>query len=184
MNNTSDSASSPTQDQQILLVGDIRKGFLDADAVGQYPCEVKANILDAIDSAARGGFGTIAVVMNGTSAHLLAALRALRKSTSARIVLLAQMYEEPIARRLAGIDAGDEKLADAYLICPTRLGRLCGDEIGPEKRTATSRAPDLLGPDVERRLRHLERLATTDDLTGLKNRRYILEFARQVLEKC
>jgi diguanylate cyclase (GGDEF)-like protein len=32
------------------------------------------------------------------------------------------------------------------------------------------------------RVRYLELLATTDDLTGLKNRRYLLEFARQVLE--
>jgi diguanylate cyclase (GGDEF)-like protein len=36
--------------------------------------------------------------------------------------------------------------------------------------------------DVEQRIRHLERLATTDDLTGLKNRRYLWEFARQILE--
>jgi diguanylate cyclase (GGDEF)-like protein len=36
--------------------------------------------------------------------------------------------------------------------------------------------------DAEQRIRHLERLATTDDLTGLKNRRYLWEFARQILE--
>ena len=33
------------------------------------------------------------------------------------------------------------------------------------------------------RMRQLERLATEDDLTGMKNRRYIWEFARQVVER-
>jgi PleD family two-component response regulator len=33
------------------------------------------------------------------------------------------------------------------------------------------------------RIRHLERLATEDDLTGLKNRRYIWEFSRQIIER-
>jgi two-component system, cell cycle response regulator len=37
--------------------------------------------------------------------------------------------------------------------------------------------------DLETRIRHLEWLATTDDLTGLKNRRYIREFTRQVLDR-
>ena len=36
--------------------------------------------------------------------------------------------------------------------------------------------------ELEQRIRHLEWLATTDDLTGLKNRRYIWEFARQILD--
>ena len=36
---------------------------------------------------------------------------------------------------------------------------------------------------LEQKLRHLEHLATTDDLTDLKNRRYIWEFARQALER-
>ena len=38
------------------------------------------------------------------------------------------------------------------------------------------------GVDVEQRLRELERLATEDDLTGLKNRRYVREFCRQILD--
>ena len=36
--------------------------------------------------------------------------------------------------------------------------------------------------ELEQKIRHLEWLATTDDLTGLKNRRYIWEFARQILD--
>ena len=36
---------------------------------------------------------------------------------------------------------------------------------------------------MEQKLRHLEYLATTDDLTDLRNRRYIWEFARQAMER-
>ena len=36
---------------------------------------------------------------------------------------------------------------------------------------------------VEKKIRQLEKLATEDDLTGLKNRRYIWEFSRQIIER-
>jgi diguanylate cyclase (GGDEF)-like protein len=180
MSNTADSPVDKSPDK-VLLVGDIRQAFLDAEAVGRYACEVQANILDAIDAAGRNGFGAIGVVMNGASSHLPAALRALRKTTRARIVLLARMYDEPIARRFVAEDRDDEKLADGYLICPTRLEQLCGG-VEPAGAQATAVAPATITPELEKRIRHLEYLATTDDLTGLKNRRYILEFARQVVE--
>ena len=46
-----------------------------------------------------------------------------------------------------------------------------------------SQIPEQPSADLEQRLEHLEQLATTDDLTGLKNRRYIWEFARQILDR-
>jgi diguanylate cyclase (GGDEF)-like protein len=203
MGSTADSASRRKKGSKVLLVGDVTKVFLDADSAGRYPCEVRANILDALDAATRGSFDVVAVVIDGTSNHLGAALKALRKGTSARLVLLAQMYEEPIARRLTAKNADDEKPADAYVICPIRLTTFF-DAVGiaasggtetaaaadgwpPQARRRHDRAawakdhPGLLS-ELERRIRLLERLATTDDLTGLKNRRYTLEFARQILE--
>jgi diguanylate cyclase (GGDEF)-like protein len=36
--------------------------------------------------------------------------------------------------------------------------------------------------ELIKKIKHLEKLATEDDLTGLKNRRYIFEFCRQVIE--
>jgi len=36
---------------------------------------------------------------------------------------------------------------------------------------------------IETKIKQLERLATEDDLTGLKNRRYIWEFSRQIIER-
>jgi diguanylate cyclase (GGDEF)-like protein len=199
---------------RMLLIGDIRKALLDAVQVDHYPCEVRTSILEGIDAATRGRFAVVGVVMEGATHQLGAALQALRAGTKARILLLAQMHEEPIARRL--IETGiEDKLADAYLICPTCLASFCTHagidqrtedggwttEDGRQKteggtdsnpRSAVMSSPAVTGghnpqsvvslPDVEQRIRHLERLATTDDLTALKNRRYIWEFARQILE--
>jgi GGDEF domain-containing protein len=181
----------------VLLVGDIGRVFVDAESVCRYPVDVAASLLDGIDVAARGEFRVVGVVMDGTGGHLYAALKALRKGTGARIVLLARMHEEPIARRLVEEGREGGKLADEYLVCPTFLTRVC-DRVtlsasGPapvasptDGQTPGPPADTLSHVDaaqLEQRLRHLERLATTDDLTELRNRRYTLEFARQALER-
>jgi diguanylate cyclase (GGDEF)-like protein len=209
MDRASDAIAAPAGGR-VLLIGDIGKVLLDALQVDRYPCEVRTNILEGIDAAARRQFAAVGIVMNGTTHRLAPALKALRAGTTARILLLAQMYEEPIARRLVET-GGDGKLADAYLVCPTCLASLCTDagvdqkpedrgqktedggrktEDG-EQRTAPSSVISPLSSEIrpselaalEQKIRHLERLATTDDLTGLKNRRYIWEFARQILER-
>jgi len=177
----------------VLLVGDLGRAFVDADGVRQYSCEVAAGLLDATDIAARGDFAVVGVVMDGTAGHLYAALKALRKGTHARIVLLAQMHEEPIARRLVEDRREEGKLADEYLVCPTFLTRLFdrvapgpGMSPAPDGQAQAPPAGTLAQIDpaqLEQKLRHLEYLATTDDLTELKNRRYIWEFARQALER-
>jgi len=193
---SSTNVPQPQEMGRVLLIGDVGKALLDARTLDRRLCEVRENVLDGIDMAARGAFDTICVVMAGVSSQLVAALKALRASSSARIVLLARMYEEPIARRMTTPIPGEDKLADEYCLCPTRLAILCPRVAGEQgaQTSSASQAPQsepqvsdsastALSADVERRLRHLERLATTDDLTGLKNRRYILEFARQILDR-
>jgi diguanylate cyclase (GGDEF)-like protein len=191
MDRVSDSMASPASGG-VLLIGDISKALLDAACVSRYPCEVRTNLLEGIDAAVRGRFAAVALVMNGIAPQLGPALKALRQGTKARVLLLAQMHEEPIARRLVETQ-GDEKLADAYLVCPTCFASLCShagiDQRREDGRQATegSRLPSsVLRPpelaELEQKIRHLEWLATTDDLTGLKNRRYIWEFARQILD--
>jgi len=173
----------------LLLVGDVGRAFVDAEAVRRYPCQVAANLLDGMDRAARGDFSVVGVVMDGTAGHLSAALRALRQGTHARIVLLAQMHEEPIARRLVQREREGDQLADEYVVCPTFLSRLCervAPAVSSDGQTPTAPAGALAQVDaaqLEQKLRRLEYLATTDDLTELRNRRYIWEFARQALER-
>jgi len=212
MDTVSDSMASLGGGGRVLLIGDVSKALLDDAHADRHFCEVRANLLEGIDAAVRGRFAAVGVVMEGKTHQLGPALKALRAGTKARILLLAQMHEEPIARRW--VEPGSEgKLADAYLVCPTclaslythaGLGRQPEDgrrttEEGTERREAASRRAEdgiVLKPPsairhppsevplaaLEQKIRHLEWLATTDDLTGLKNRRYIWEFARQILD--
>jgi hypothetical protein len=127
----SDAMTSSADRGRVLLIGDIQKALLDPVQVDRYPCEVRTSILEGIDAAARGRFAAIGIVMAGTTPQLGPALKALRDSTKAKILLLAQMHEEPIARRF--VETGpEEKLADAYLVCPTCLASLCSHASTPK----------------------------------------------------
>ncbi len=168
--------------EKIMLVGDIARAFTDADNVSAFGCHFCGNMVDAIDAAATGSYTAIGVVLSGTSGRFAPALKALRESnTQARIILLAQMIEEPAAMDLLAGSNG-QRIADDYLICPldsrnffdSALAVAGDSDITPQEKTQTRYTPG--------KIQHLEELATTDELTGLKNRRYIWEFARQVIE--
>ena len=170
---------------QMLLIGEPSKAFVDKDALGRLPCRICTNAAEGLDVARSGGFDVVAVVISGVRSGLESILRTLRwVSPRARIVLLAQMYEEPVAMQLVASHGG---LADDYLICPLDAARVCELVAGPRvigvrSASAAPTAPPALAPEVAERIRHLEKLATEDDLTGLKNRRYIMEFAGQIIE--
>ncbi len=181
--------------RKILLVGDVEKAFLDADAAVDNRIEICADIQQAIDIVAGknelgqpADFAAIAIVMSGISARLSTDLKALRaiRLRGTKIILLAQMYEEPIAIHLVNSIYNGSNLADDYLICPVKpdtfyesITRLWRAE-KPGKAEAVP--PITIDTTTETRIRYLERLATEDDLTGLKNRRYIWEFSRQIIE--
>ena len=180
---------------KILLAGDVGRAFVDAGDISAENCEVCPNILDAIDAASKRRFVAIGVVMSGASGRLRSALKALRQSCDSRIILLAQMSEEPMAMRLVDSSYNGSSVADDYLICPIRFSALAlrvqefwrALSVAPSASLraglpATAKQED--GVDAaEERTRHLEKLATEDDLTGLKNRRYVWEFARQVIAR-
>jgi len=169
--------------RKILLVGDVGRAFSDVNALTGARSEICADMGQAIDTTADNSFAVIAVVMSGISAGLSSGLKALRDNCNSKIVLLAQMYEEPIAIQLVGSTYNGTRLADDYFICP-----LGAD--GFYESVMADRGPSVAGPapsatvdtTTETRIRHLERLATEDDLTSLKNRRYIWEFSRQIIE--
>jgi GGDEF domain-containing protein len=204
--------------RKILLVGDVEKAFLDADAASDTHIEVCADMQQAIRlwRTARQNFAAIAIIMSGISARLSSDLKALRdppKAGDAKIILLAQMYEEPIAIHLVNSIYNDLNLADDYLICPVKPDTFYESISTAGRPKTTPREPtswrgrpgleshrhpfdklravstgreeqrqDALATSTETRIRYLERLATEDDLTGLKNRRYIWEFSRQIIE--
>ncbi|MHC4625603.1 MAG: GGDEF domain-containing protein [Planctomycetota bacterium] len=168
--------------RKILLVGDVSKAFLETDSITERYCEVCPDVSDAVRTAATNEFAAIAVVMSGMPGQLGCALKDLRDASGARIVLLAQMYEEPIAIQLLGARHNGTTLADDYLICPLRPDWFYESIMGSRPEAAAKR-PLEADAATEMRIRHLERLATEDDLTELKNRRYIWEFSRQIIER-
>lgn len=168
---------------KILLTGDVNKAFVDAGDIDRDSCQINANMLDAIDAASKGGFAAVGVVIPPISGKLHNALKALRESCGAKIILLAQMSQEPQA-----IELIDSSAADDYLICPIRFSTLVSSVygFGPDAAVRSEAAADrgasvVLDAATKEKIRQLERLATEDDLTGLKNRKYIWEFARQVI---
>jgi two-component system cell cycle response regulator len=121
--------------------------------------------------------------MSGISARLSTDLKALRDNCDAKIILLAQMYEEPIAIHLVNSIYNATSLADDYYICPVKPEKFYESITTADQRSKTEAAPPAaIEATTETRIRYLERLATEDDLTGLKNRRYIWEFSRQIIE--
>jgi len=175
--------SSGKQPRKILLVGDMNSAFENADTAGCISCEVCPNIPDAIDAAARGGFAAIAVVMTTASTGLSSALKALKQSSAgARIILLARMHEEPLAMRLVDSSSNGAALADDYVICPVDAAAFCRSVIPGQQLAETETLhPGTIDTATVKRIRLLEKLATEDDLTGLKSRRYVWEFGRQMI---
>ncbi|MBN2272671.1 MAG: diguanylate cyclase, partial [Sedimentisphaerales bacterium] len=170
---------------RILLTGDLDRAFVDAGDISPDSCEIRPNMLDAIDAASKGEFDVLGVVISGLSGRLPSALKAIRKSSEAKIVLLAQMAQEPRAMDLIATN-----LADDYLICPIRFPAFLSCACDLDRKTTTRRkvepggaSPPGPDPATQERIKHLERLATEDDLTGLKNRKYIWEFARQIIRR-
>jgi len=176
--------ASDNNTEQVLLIGDIEKAFLDSEGVGALRCRVCPKLAAALDACAKTPFAAVAVVVGSVSSDLGSALKVLRQQNrTAKILLLARMYEEPLAMQLTGAAAGAEALADDYLICPVATGRFY--EAVTSARYGQVAATTTAGADarIENRIRHLEKLATEDDLTGLKNRRYIREFSTQIIER-
>jgi two-component system cell cycle response regulator len=169
--------------RKILLVGNVSRAFLDVNAATETRSEICADMPEAIDIAARENFAAIAIVMSGISAKLSSDLKALRDNCDAKIILLAQMYEEPIAIHLVDSTYNGSSLADDYLICPVGADIFYESIMtAGDRGKAETAPPAAIDTTTETRIRYLERLATEDDLTGLKNRRYIREFSRQIIE--
>ena len=153
---------------EILVVGDMTKAF-----VGQWGglsftnC---ADIDDAIDSAASKDFDIIAIIMVGLVKPELK-LKSLKANCSnSRLVLIAPIPYEHSALKLVKVG-----LADAYVISFSELDSLVRRLIvGDDEISATDQSSE--------RMRILEKLATEDELTSLKNRRYLWEFSRQVID--
>ncbi len=186
-----------------MAVGDIDKTL-------SYKINPKINIrrvkslVEAVSSASRFNFDTILIVIADVNAKLEPALEMLSQNApKAAIYLAAQMHEEPYALSLTSPKANKKPLANDYFIVPVEEQFIPSAKLTPEKPTQqktipaqsdptpqstvkATPAPTLAPENIQKlyaRIFELETLATTDDLTGLKNRRYVREFLKQMINR-
>lgn len=135
------------------------------------------NILDAIALAAKADWDFILIQMAKITGRFDQTFNAFRKANqNARLVLLSSMVEEPLALRLIHCQQSGP-LADEYLIYPSGLNDWIHRQSNPQSLSDSTAVPSA------QMLSHLERLVVEDDLTGLKNRRYLKQFLKQILEQ-
>ena len=172
-----------TTENRILLIGDCGEAF----AWGHYPSG--ENILlckeinTALEAAGKGKWDVIAVVVASARSVLKSVLSQIRaKQPYARIILLSKMSEEPGAIELITTAGNHSRLADDYLICPVEASDFFQAVVFPKVQQRPALQDKEANIEMQKRLRQLEILATTDELTGLKNRRYVWEFCGQIID--
>ena len=167
---------SSNKDGKILLIGHIGKAAVDTSDCAPMQFHTRLNIPDAIVAASTNQFDVIAVIPDNFDENFTSALRTLRKiNPKSKILLLAQMWQEPKAAELISASNG-AKLADDYYILPVSFTA--------KKSNGKPLAKNL--PNVEllqqqrQRIEVLEKLVMEDELTSVKNRRFVREFLRQI----
>ncbi|MFA5424699.1 MAG: GGDEF domain-containing protein [Phycisphaerae bacterium] len=177
---------SETKKPRILLVGDADKAFVNPKSADTADILFCAGVNDAVDAASQRDFALIAVVITGSSVNLDASLKSLRKARpNSKIILLAHMYQEPVAISFIQPDRDGKQPADDYLICPivTHDFDKWLDASVKTSGVTTEKISLIDEIAITEKIRQLEKLATEDDVTGLKNRRYIWEFGSQIIAR-
>jgi GGDEF domain-containing protein len=134
------------------------------------------NIFEAITTAQHQSYETIYVVYSELPEPKIQAVGALHQvCPAAAICLLVQMVEEPAVCEWLRMHSWAKETLD-YLICPVNSAALTAQQRPDALKTAGDQ-------DKDRRIEALETLVVQDDLTGLKNRRYLRQFLPSILEK-
>lgn len=168
--------------RKTLVVGDLEQVLIGENRISDGRVRHCPSLVDAVSMASQECFFRIFLVLAGQGKNLESGLAALRRvSSHSEIILLPLMYEEPIAMRLVRSPRNPHADADRYVICPIECGIFSnGDTTAIDIDSSEQAGKDQ---DIAARMRELELLATQDDLTNLKNRRYVREFLKQIIEK-
>ena len=168
---------SYNKDEKILLIGRVEKAAVDTSDCASIQFHTRPNMPDAIVAASTNQFDIIAVIPDDFDENLASALKTLRKiNPKSKILLLAQMWQEPKAIEFSASAFNGAKLADDYYILPVSFTAKKSD-----KKRATENLPDTeLIQQQWQRIEILEKLVMEDELTGARNRRFVREFLRQI----
>jgi GGDEF domain-containing protein len=159
-----------------LLIGSPARACTD----GPVRMRVCKNIFEGISTAQRQSYKTIYVVYSELPEPKIQAVGALHQvSPAAKICLLVHMVEEPAVCEWLRMYAWARETLD-YLICPVAAASLTTEKVSPLSKISGSAGQEH---QKDRRIEALETLVVQDDLTGLKNRRYLRQFLPSILEK-
>lgn len=158
---------------QILVIGQVQGTVKEVEALDPRVFDVYDNMLDGTYAASTQVYHAIVVIRRGLAYPLTQSVQAVHRYNHAPVYVLTDVVDEPEVRSL--LNASDRGGVRDYLIGPVSLSEM--------HRMLFPVAPDVTRYDLSQRLSALEKLATEDDLTGLKNRRYIWEFLRQILDR-
>jgi len=138
---------------------------------GQPDCRICRHFVEGLAFARQSRFERIFIAFSEIQEPKLEKLQALNQLASgSQIVLLVRMYEETDVLELLRTGS---LLNVRYLVCPVDAGTLTAP-FTEEKDTDSVK---------DRKIRELQALALQDDLTGLKNRRYLRHFLPSILKQ-
>jgi len=164
------------QENNHLLIGTPAKVIADGPILMRQ-CR---NIFEGITIAQKESFERIFVVYSEMPEPKLQALEALHQvCPAATICLLIRMVEEPGVHEWFRMCSWAKEFLD-YLICPLNAKALFPEK-SPDLQVLSDTTVDER--DKDRRIRELGELVMQDDLTNLKNRRYLRQFLPAILQK-
>ncbi|MFH1614930.1 MAG: GGDEF domain-containing protein [Planctomycetota bacterium] len=170
--------------RQILLVGTEQPGGIPANLPGNISVQTCDHLSEAAKKVADSPFCAVFVQMASFRDELIPGLEALRAaSDNTRIYLLSRMHEEIQAKQIVQTIYNNARLVDDYFICPItpiELQDAIGLQQGPHIDPLCTKT---LPADNNFVISQLARLVMQDELTGLKNRRYVREFLKQIIER-
>ncbi len=168
--------------KRVLLIGDVNGAFSAPGNIRELGWRQYEDIIEGIAAAGNEKFDLIGIIVSSFSTKLRSSLSTLRRvSGEARIILLAQMYEEPLALQLVRWSSDGQSPADDYMICPVRANQFTKSIQRPGREKPETKTGEEMNYDKDTTVRELIKMATEDDLTGMKNRRYVKEFLRQII---
>ena len=175
------------KDVQVLLVGQLGGTAVDTSDCADIRFKNCGNLSDAVSAATNNQFEAIAIQPDDFGNELASALKKLRQITpQSKIFLLTQMWQEPNVLKFISTNSNGTQLADDYYILPVSFSA----KSPQRKKSAPPAAPVAAAVDtselsmqLRQRIEILEKLAMEDELTGVKNRRFVKEFLRQIIER-
>ncbi|MDD5134407.1 MAG: GGDEF domain-containing protein, partial [Phycisphaerae bacterium] len=183
-------------DTQILLVGRVENSAIDISGCSGVRFHNCDNLSDAISTAEKEPIQTVAILPEGLDKNLADSLIKLRQiNPEAKVFLLTPMWREPEVIKFINTQSNGTRIADDYYLLPTRF---CAKQSKETGKTPTGTLTSVPAPEIsaaatvsdisiieqqQQRIEILEKLVMEDELTGIKNRRFVREFLRQIIAR-